>query len=308
MELLRTSDILKTYEKLKSLGVTSLLLEAAPLYPKLECRLPTGSYKARGVASFFLEESNRKISRLDVLSAGNLALALASQCKSHEISCRAIVPQGISEIKKKGLIELGAQVCEEPFERIWEMVESKTKRTAPGFLHPFNPHLLLGYSTTAAELLEQLPSCDAVVIPYGLGGLAFSVIQGLRALGSMIPVYLCEIQEHAPFHRAAKSGAPSTGPRLKSFIEAMGTPVVIQEVFDSIKNDVKAVVEVNEAEVKAALLHLHHKHGIRVEGAAAATYAAALKVREMGHKHVVPLMTGSNISNSVFEGIVNGSP
>ncbi len=43
-----------------------------------------------------------------------------------------------------------------------------------------------GHGTIGLEILEELPDADAVVIPYGGGGLSCGIAPGLRAL-SLIP-------------------------------------------------------------------------------------------------------------------------
>jgi threonine dehydratase len=179
-------------------------------------------------------------------------------------------------------------------------------RERDDFLHPLNPNLVSGYGNISREIHEQLPNCDGLVIPYGLGGLALGVIRSLNAQGSRIPVFICEITDHAPLSRALASGKSISGPKLHSFIEAMGTPEVIPDVFAEIACHVEDVITVTESEVKEGIRLLFARQGIRAEGAAGATMAAALKLKRMGKQNPVAVLTGGNISDDVFREIIHG--
>src|SRR4029078_3265880 len=91
---------------------------------------------------------------IQVLSAGNLALAAALRLKEDNIQCKAIVPEGISQIKHQGLKKNGASICELPFTEVWNLVHDNNLRQSNSFLHPFNKYLLAGYASIILELQE----------------------------------------------------------------------------------------------------------------------------------------------------------
>lgn len=276
------------------------------IFLKTECSLPGGSYKIRGVKSYF-KNTSQLPSSISVLSAGNLALATAMESRAHGISCKAIVPTGISTVKKTKLEKAGAQVEEEPFERIWDLVVDKAVRGRNDFLHPLNPLLLSGYGEIVDELLVQCTRSQAIVVPYGLGGLAKAVVDRIQQLDMKTPVYLCEIDGHAPFSRAISSGKPVPGSKLQSFIEALGTPCVVPEVFDSLKDRVAGSILVSESQVKRSIAELSANMNLRVEGAAGAAFAAAKILHSRGHESVVALLTGANISEEIFHEITSSN-
>lgn len=275
------------------------------IFLKEELRLTTHSYKIRGVTSFFRLSRNLP-SSIEVLSAGNLALAAAHECRTLGIVCKAIVPVGISEMKMENLLQLGATIEERAFDDIWSLVLRSDMRERDDFLHPLNPKLAIGYGDISHEIQEQLPNCDALVIPYGLGGLALGMIRKLKSLRSPIPVFICEIEGHDPLNGAFKSGKSIRGPRLHSFIEAMGAPEVVPDIFAEISVHVKGVLTVSEDEVREGIRTLFISQAIRAEGAAGAVFAAALKLKERGKKNPVAVLTGGNISDDVFKKIIHG--
>src|SRR5689334_3666619 len=110
MRLFTHQEMRIVNEAISRVGIQSGMDRLDDVLLKMECRLPNGSYKIRGVRSYFLDEMNRKQRELAVLSAGNLALAVASECQGYGIQCRAVVPSGISDAKRKGLIAFGAKL------------------------------------------------------------------------------------------------------------------------------------------------------------------------------------------------------
>lgn len=280
-----------------------LPMQKKPIFLKTECSLPGGSYKIRGVKSYF-ENTPQLPTSISVLSAGNLALATAIESQAHGISCKAIVPRGISAIKRTKLERAGAQVEEEPFEKIWDLVEDKAVRDRSDFLHPLNPLLLSGYGEIVNELLAQRPDSQGIVVPYGLGGLAMAVVDQFHRLEVKIPVYICEIEGYAPFSRAISTDEPVLGTKLQSFIEAMGTPCVVPEVFNHLKDRVAGTILVSENQVRQAIRDLATDMNIRVEGAAGAAFAAAKVLESQGRQSIVALLTGANISEETFNEII----
>lgn len=288
--ILPTKDNLQAASNLlKEKQFVSPLIDSAGIFLKLDAQLPGGSYKIRGV-EFFIHNRKENVARTQVLSAGNLALALALKC-----SCEAIVPEGISEIKRSRLIKEGATVIEKSFNEIWKLVEASELRQSQTFLHPFNKELLAGYGSIIPEL--DWVGESILVVPYGLGGLATALCHAIDVLNSKIKIVLCEITNHDPFTRAKEFGQPHPGNKLKSFIEAMGAPTVVNDIFHYLHDRIFDVVTVSEAEVAQEIIKANQK-GLRLEGAAGAALVAAKKLTST--LPIIALMTGANISDDFF--------
>lgn len=291
-------QIRQAYQLLLNKKISSpLMLLSDNLYIKLEGNLPGGSYKIRGVD--YAVSTSPYTGTVTVPSAGNLALALAQRLKEDNRLCQALVPQGISLIKRQGLEKFGARIDEMDFKALWELVNQFDSVQSDDFLHPFNTHLLAGYASIILELKESGLHEMTLVIPYGLGGLAVALAHAIEVFNLNMKLVLCEITGAAPFTRARQAGHGVPGEKLKSFIEAMGTPNVIPRVFDYLKSRISDVIEVTESDVIEAIDSLYHSHGIRIEGAAGASLAAAKKIQS--DSPVVALLTGSNLSDDVLK-------
>lgn len=306
MKLPSATEIRLAYDRIKKEGVCSDLLQGTEpgLYFKTENRLPGNSYKIRGVLEFFFKSKVFGQS-IKVLSAGNLALATAIESSKRGVHCQAIVPEGVSEAKKSLLEYYGSDIEELPFDEIWKLVNQSPESLGAKHLHPLNPSLLCGYATLLVELQQQMKKCDAIVVPYGLGGLTLALAHGCKALEFNPRIYAVEIEGHSPFLFSLKAGSPQVSPKLRSFIEAMGAPGVLPGVFEQLKSFEIETISVTEAETRSAIRNLYQSQSMRVEGAAGAAYAASKRLTDLGEQRIVAVLTGSNISDSAFASIVS---
>jgi threonine dehydratase len=85
-------------------------------------------------------------------------------------------------------------VIKVPFAEWWRTFET---RSYPGveatFIHAFDdPDVMAGNGTIGLELLEDLPEVDAVVIPWGGGGLSCGIAAVLRARAPRVRIYAAE--------------------------------------------------------------------------------------------------------------------
>lgn len=305
MKLPKKEQITSAFARFKREGLSSQVVNTknSNLFLKTENSLPGGSYKIRGVREYFEQVVPSK-SIIRVLSAGNLALAAAIESSKRARPCQAVVPVGLSEIKRHRLRQSNADLIEIPFAHLWDLVNKSPDELGCNYLHPLDPHLLCGYATMALEIQEQLPTFDALVIPYGLGGLALSLAFGSAINKTRTKLYIAEIAGHSPLKTALDEGRPSKSPKLQSFIEALGTPEVLPAVFESFRCYSPEVVLVSEEETKNGIRELFNDYGLRVEGAAGASYVAAKKVASQTTEQVVAILSGGNISEDIFQKII----
>ena len=145
-------------------------------------------------------------------SAGNMAQGVAWCARSRGISCTVVAPDTAPAAKLAAIERLGARIVQEPFERWWQTFQD---RSYPGvdatFIHAFDDlQVMAGNGTIGLEILEDLPDVDAVVIPWGGGGLASGIGAAIRALAPACRVYAAEAETGAPLAAALAAGAPTT--------------------------------------------------------------------------------------------------
>ena len=84
-------------------------------------------------------------------------------------------------------------------------------RRCPGlFIHPVRDRdVMAGNGTIGLEILEDLPDVDAVIIPYGGGGLSSGIASALRALKPDTRIYAVEVETAAPLAASLARGGRS---------------------------------------------------------------------------------------------------
>ena len=265
---------------------------------KLECLQPHGSYKIRGAANALkarLEEGEPPAA-IVTASAGNFGQALAAAARRHGLPILIHVPDYAARVKVDNLKRLGAEVREHGFEDWWRIMETRATGDSGGgavFVHPFGERAVIaGAGTIGAEILEDLPAVDAVLIPIGGGGLAAGIAQAVRLKRPGCRIIGVETDTSTPLKAALEAGEPVTVPRRPSFIDGIGSTRVLDAMWPLLKRLIDEVVLVSVAEVEDAIRRLAAEHHVIAEGAGAAAVAAAQKV-EIERK--VAIVSGGNL-------------
>jgi threonine dehydratase len=168
------------------------------------------------------------------------------------------------------------------------------------FIHAFDdPHVMAGNSTIALELLEDLPDLEAVVTPWGGGGLSCGIASALRTLAPKVRIYAAEIESGAPLAASLAAGEPRTVEYQPSFVDGIGSKSVFPNLFELARTLLDGSLVVTLAEAAQALKLVAERNRVIVEGAAACAIAAALSGRA-GPGKVVAIASGGNIDLHKF--------
>ena len=111
-----------------------------------------------------------------------------------------------------------------PYEDWWEcIVHSRVEGVEGLFVHPVSdPAVMAGNGTIGLEILEELPDVDAVVVPYGGGGLVSGIGSALRARRPRTRIYTVEPETGAALAGARGAGEPVDVQYKPSFIDGSG--------------------------------------------------------------------------------------
>src|SRR5205085_171426 len=181
----------------------------AEIYLKLECLQPIGSFKLRGAGNKILQAGPEELAGgVWTASAGNMAQGVAWCARALGLECRVVVPETAPAAKVEAIRRLGAEIVPTTFDGWLEVFESRRYPGMEGlFVHPFNDAAVLaGNGTIGLEILEDLPDVDAVVVPYGGGGLACGVACAVRALRPGVRIYAAEVETAAPLAASWAAG------------------------------------------------------------------------------------------------------
>ncbi|HST21925.1 MAG TPA: pyridoxal-phosphate dependent enzyme [Blastocatellia bacterium] len=212
------------------------------------------------------------------------------------IPCTVIAPETAPETKIKSIERLGGRVVKVQFEEWWRAFE---QRAYPGieaaFIHAFDDlNVMAGNGTIALEIVEDLPDVDAVIIPWGGGGLTCGIAVAMRKLSPKCKVYAAEVATAAPLAASLAVGSPQTVNYQPSFVDGIGAKSVFPQMLERAQGliDGSLVAEVEEA--AAALRLLAERNRIIAEGAGACPVACAL-AGKAGKGKVVCIVSGGNI-------------
>ncbi|MCM3874706.1 MAG: threonine/serine dehydratase [Pyrinomonadaceae bacterium] len=269
----------------------------AEIYLKLETLQPIGSFKIRGATNAMGNLTPETLSRgVFTASAGNMAQGVAWRARELGIPCTVIAPETAPDTKIKAIERLGGRVKKVPFEEWWRTFET---RTFPGveatFIHAFDDlNVMAGNGTIALEIMEDLPEVDAVVIPWGGGGLTCGIAAGMRALNSKARIYAVEVATAAPLVVSLAAGTPQTVDYQPSFVDGIGSKVVLPQMLERARQLIDGALVAELHEVKSALRLMAERNRIIAEGAGACALACTLAGKAGGGK-VVCIVSGGNI-------------
>lgn len=281
----------------------------AEIYLKLENLQPIGSFKIRGASNAMGHMTRESLARgVLTASAGNMAQGVAWRARELGIPCTVVSPETAPDAKIKAIERLGGRVIKAPFETWWKAFE---ERAFPGveatFIHAFDDlNVMAGNGTIALEIMEDLPDVDAVVVPWGGGGLTCGIAAAMRALNSKCKVYAAEIATGAPLAASLAAGSPRTVDYRPSFVDGIGAKMVFPEMLARAQELIEGSLVAELDHAASALRLMAERNHIIAEGAAACSVACAL-AGKAGTGKVVCIVSGGNIDSEVLCQILAGS-
>jgi threonine dehydratase len=282
--------------------------EGSQIYLKLENLQPLGSFKIRPALNA-LKTMDRERLRGGVLtaSAGNFGQGLAFAAREIGVPATVVVPEGSAATKAQALAELGAKVIRLPFDEWWTVL---TRRGIAGengaFIHPVaESAVIAGNATIGAEILEDLPNCDTVVVPFGGGGLGCGIGSVMRRLKPTVRMIVAESEAAQPAAAALANGRPTRVPHIQSFVDGMGSTTVLEEMWPLVRRMVDQAICVSFAQIAEAIRLLARRHHVIAEAAGATSVAAAV-TGQAGKGNIVCIVSGGNIDAAKLAAILNG--
>lgn len=269
----------------------------AEVYLKLENLQPIGSFKMRGAANALAHIPRDQLQRgVLTASAGNMAQGVAWQARALGIPCTVVAPETAPAIKLQAIERLGGRVISVSFERWWQTFQERAYPGVGGtFIHAFDdPHVMAGNGTIGLEILEDLPDADAMVIPWGGGGLTCGIATAVRAGRPNCRLYAAEVATAAPLAASWAAGSVQVVDYQPSFVDGIGSKTVFPQMFERARQLIDGALVAGLAEVAGAMRLLAERSHVIAEGAGACPVACAL-AGKAGHGKVVCVVSGGNI-------------
>jgi threonine dehydratase len=278
------------------------------IWLKLECLQPVGSFKLRGALSAIRAASPAELAGgVVTASAGNMAQGVAWAAREAGVAARIVAPDTAPRAKLDAVERLGGEVIPVPHEVWWQtMVERRYEGVDGLFVHPVEDDAVqAGNGTIGLELCEELDSFDAVVVPWGGGGLTTGIASAVKALRPGVRVVTAEPETAAPLAASLAAGAPTEIDYATSFVDGAGGRALLPSMWEHARALVDSATSVPLVDAADAIRRLASRARIVAEGAGALAPAAALR-GAAGEGRVVCIVSGGNIDAAVLARVLAG--
>lgn len=280
------------------------------IFCKFENLQRTGSFKERGARNaLLLLNAEQKSRGVIAASAGNHASALSYHGKLLGIPVAVVMPRFAPLMKVRNCERMGARVLlhgddiSEAREHAMQFVREQGLTYINGF---DDPAIIAGQGTLALEVLEQVPHCQAILVPVGGAGLVAGVALAAKALRPGIRIVGVQAERCASFNAALQRGAPVQIEMSATLADGLAVPRVGENAFAIARELVDQTVTVTEHEIALAVLRLIEMEKSVTEGAGATPLAALLarKLPDLKGRRVVLPLCGGNIDTNMLGRII----
>ncbi len=280
------------------------------IYLKLENMQPYGSFKIRAGANALLSQDPAQLQKgIFTASAGNFGQGLAAAAAKLGHTVTVYAPDTAARKKLQALEDMRAEIRLLPFDAWWQVMENHGHPKDGGvFIHPVaETSVMAGNGTIGLEILEDLPDTDAILVPFGGGGLSTGIGVAAKHIKPEIRILGCETEAATPLAAAFDQQRPVKVPfDTSTFINGIGSAGVLPEMWPFIQRFVDGAVSASVEETKEALRTLAFKNAVIAEGAGAAPVAAALAGKG-GAGKIVCVVSGGNIDAAALAGILSST-
>lgn len=271
----------------------------AQLFFKAENLQKMGAFKMRGAMNATLQLTKEQQKKgIATHSSGNFAQAMALSAKLLGIPAWAVMPSNAPQVKKAAVASYGATIieCEPTLEARESTLKKVVEENKCTPLHPYNAiDVILGNSTAAQELLEQINSLDIIISPVGGGGLISGTALATHYFSPKTKVIGAEPKLADDAFRSLQTGIIQ--PALKPETIADGLRTSLGDItFEFMKQYVEEIQLAEENEIIEAMRLILERMKIVVEPSSAITLAIVLKNKAyFKGKRIGLILSGGNV-------------
>jgi threonine dehydratase len=271
----------------------------AELFFKCENMQKVGAFKIRGATNATFSLADEQVARgVATHSSGNHAAAVAQAARWRGVQAYVVMPENAPGVKVDAVAGYGAEIvfCEPTLAAREGGLAQVIERTGAAFIHPYNDYrVIAGQGTAALELCEEIPDLDVVITPVGGGGLLSGTALTVAAIAPQADVIAAEPQGADDAYRSLQAGQiiPSVNPDTiaDGLLTSLG-----DLTFPIIREYVREIVTVSEADIAQAMRHIWERMKIVVEPSAAVPLGALLNRRpRFAGKRIGIILSGGNV-------------
>lgn len=269
-------------------------------YVKLENLQPTGAFKVRGGVNLVGQAANES-EILVTASTGNHGQSIAYAGRLFNTRVIIYAPaENVNPAKLQAMRDLGAEVRLHGCDFDEARLETERVAAAEGFRYVHSadePKLIAGVGTIGLEILEDLPDVDVIIAPAGGGSCASGNCIVAHELNRCVKVIAVQSEGAPAMWHAWRNRNLEPYPTMKTEHEGLATRVPFALPSKILWELLSDFVLVTDEEINEAIRILARDAKQVVEGAGAASLAAAIKLRDqLRGKKVVGVISGGNLA------------
>jgi len=280
------------------------------LHLKLETDLPTASFKPRGAIYALMKNvEQRSIKGVVAASTGNHGAAVAYAARLAKLPATIFLPESPNPIKRARIVALAATVKEV------KAISQSLADEAAAFAQEHDYYFLndasdefvpVGTATIAAEILDELPAVDAIIVPMGDTALIRGLAAEAKRRDPEINIIGVQAEQAPSYFRSWHADRVVTTETCDTMADGLATCVPLESNVREIRELVDEVCLVSEDELLQGIRTLLFEEHLVAEAAGAAATAAYLQnPSAYAGRTVVSLVTGSNIPHELLQKAVN---
>lgn len=278
------------------------------IYLKLETDLPTGSFKPRGALYALMKNlEQRSVKGVVAASTGNHGAAVAYAARLAKLPATIFLPESPNPIKRARIVALGANVREVESQgpSLANAAEKFAVENDYYFLNDASDELVpVGTATIAAEVLDELPAPDALIVPMGDTALIRGVAAEAKRRHPGVRIVGVQAAQAPSYFRSWHEGRVVTTETCDTIADGLATCVPLEHNVRVIRELVDEVCLVSEDELLEGIRTLLFEEHIVAEAAGAAATAAYLQnPTAYANRTIVLLVTGSSIPHELLRRI-----
>lgn len=269
----------------------------------------TGSYKLRGALNKIGRLTDAERGRGVICSsAGNHAQGVALAAKLLGVRAVVVMAENATPAKVEATLGYGAEVVRHG--QIWDEANDHALELAASeeltMIHPFDDlDLIAGQATLGAELIDDCPDVDVIVVPIGGGGLISGVASAAALMRPQARVVGVESSDGPAMKASVEAGRKVTLDRVDTVIDGLRVRQVGTHNLAIVRSAVDEIVTVPDERIFAALVWTMERCKLVLEGAAAAPVAALLDglVAAPSGATVALVISGGNVDLTQLRGL-----
>ncbi len=262
----------------------------------------TGSFKVRGAFNKLRQLSAAEREQgVITASTGNHGLAVAYAAMQEGVPSCIVLPETTNQDKVAAVKAYGSELVlhGRHYGAADRQARALAEMKALVYIDSvIDPYVIAGYGTTAFEIIEDLPTVEAVLIPIGGGGCISGMATVLRHFNPKVRIIGVEAEGCGLYSHSRQQGKPVKLEEIDTIANGLTVDTADRMIFDIIERLVDDIVLVSDEDVLLGVRFLLERARLVAEPAGAATTAALLagKISLPRGTRTALLISGGNLN------------